>query len=157
MTKKKKNRKYPPYPSAAWDYAVQETARQKLRKPNKFICIYCHGQSLQEQDLKHEPDCPARPVAKTITPDVPDEPRTGGISSDLFSYTAKTRTLAAEASSLGSGLSQAASDPVRVRSERTGKVVEFEYVRTTTDGEGDTTSWVYQNKELRLTLVIFND
>lgn len=51
---------YPPYPGSNWDYACKETARMALRKPNKKICIYCHGQCKADEKIPHKPDCPAR-------------------------------------------------------------------------------------------------
>jgi hypothetical protein len=51
-------RAYPEYPSASWDYAVIESARQRLIKPNKRICLYCHAQALSEAKIVHEVDCP---------------------------------------------------------------------------------------------------
>jgi hypothetical protein len=49
---------YPPYPDSNWDYAVRETARMKLEKPNRHICLYCHGQAKNEILIKHNDDCP---------------------------------------------------------------------------------------------------
>ena len=49
---------YPSYPEAGYDYAVVHLARMALRKPNKFICIYCHGQAVLKADIPHAPDCP---------------------------------------------------------------------------------------------------
>src|SRR5688572_5156270 len=54
----KKTNKYPPYPGSGRDYAVVETARQALRKPNKNICIYCHAQAVTEDAIQHAADCP---------------------------------------------------------------------------------------------------
>lgn len=59
MARKKKS-KYPPYPSSSMDYAIRHSAGTELRKLNKVICIYCRHQSKTEQELTHEPDCPAR-------------------------------------------------------------------------------------------------
>ena len=58
----KTKRRYPQYPDSAWDYSVVESARQALQKPNKVICIYCHGQAISEEALKkkHNHDCPAK-------------------------------------------------------------------------------------------------
>lgn len=58
--KRKQQSKYPPYPGSGYDYSVIESARQMLRKPNKVICIYCRHQSVSEDKLTHESDCPAR-------------------------------------------------------------------------------------------------
>ena len=55
-----KKGKYPPYPGSNWDYAVRESARQMLQKPNRVICLYCRHQAVKPEDLKHEPDCPAK-------------------------------------------------------------------------------------------------
>lgn len=55
-----KTTKYPPYPESNGDYAVKEMARQALRKPNKNICLYCHGQAISEKDITHKDDCPAK-------------------------------------------------------------------------------------------------
>ncbi len=53
-----KKTNYPEYPGSAWDYAVRESARYALRKPNKVICIYCHEQGIKE--IEHKEDCPAK-------------------------------------------------------------------------------------------------
>jgi hypothetical protein len=52
--------KYPPYPDTDWDYASRMAARQELRHPNKFICIYCYGQGLTEEKIRHQNDCPVK-------------------------------------------------------------------------------------------------
>lgn len=57
---RKKQSKYPPYPGSGYDYSVVESARQHLRKPNRVICIYCHGQAVTEPDIIHKEDCPAK-------------------------------------------------------------------------------------------------
>jgi hypothetical protein len=57
---RKRREKYPPYPDSGWDYAVIHAAKMQLEKPNKFICIYCHGQAVKEKDIPHKDDCPAK-------------------------------------------------------------------------------------------------
>jgi hypothetical protein len=56
----RKPSKYTPYPGSNWDYSVTETARMALHKPNKSICIYCHGQAATDSAIIHQDDCPAR-------------------------------------------------------------------------------------------------
>ena len=53
-----KKSKYPPYPASNRDYAVIESARQQLVKPNKAICIYCRKQAPSENSIIHAGDCP---------------------------------------------------------------------------------------------------
>lgn len=57
---KTKTRKYPPYPGSGMDYAIVHSAKMALRKPNKRICIYCHGQAPTIEEISHADDCPAR-------------------------------------------------------------------------------------------------
>jgi hypothetical protein len=52
--------KYPPYPDANWDYSVRHCAAMALQKPNKTICVYCHGQAPAGKKIPHKPDCPAK-------------------------------------------------------------------------------------------------
>lgn len=62
MKTKRVRSKYPPYPGSGYDYSVVESARQRLEKPNRVICIYCHGQAENEEELEsnHQEDCPAK-------------------------------------------------------------------------------------------------
>lgn len=57
----KKRSKYPPHPQSNWCYATRHTASINLKKPNKLICIYCHGQCVKGP-IPHQPDCPAKNV-----------------------------------------------------------------------------------------------
>lgn len=42
-----------------YDYSLTESARQQLKKPNKFICkcIHCRGQATTEKEIQHSKDC----------------------------------------------------------------------------------------------------
>lgn len=44
---------------SAYDYALVEAARTRLRKPNSLICVcvHCRAQAKLPQDLKHQPTC----------------------------------------------------------------------------------------------------
>ena len=85
------------------------------------------------------------------------------ISSQLFSYDAKTRTFAADISELETvhGLTVVVRK-FGIRSEKTGAVVQFDYTNITLDREGEVQSWTYTSEYLpsiggTLSAVIFND
>lgn len=40
-------------------YSDVESARQALRRPNKFICIRCQAQATTEDNVKHVEGCPS--------------------------------------------------------------------------------------------------
>lgn len=65
--KTRKTSKYPPYPGSNRDYAVRESARSMLVKPNKAICIYCRRQAVDNASLTHEGDCPARKAEQQLS------------------------------------------------------------------------------------------
>jgi hypothetical protein len=55
---KTKKTRFPKWGSLAYDYAATESARIRLRKPNKSICLYCYEQALTSKEIKHHPECP---------------------------------------------------------------------------------------------------
>lgn len=77
-------------------------------------------------------------------------------STKAMIYDPDRRTLVTEASDLrwAAGCRPRA---VRVRSHRTGRVVEFVHLRTHWDRDGDVTHWEYRHHATGVVLVVFND
>ena len=79
------------------------------------------------------------------------------ISSQLFSYDAKTRTFTADISELEAVHGQVGVI-FGIRSEKTGAVVEFEYIGAERDPEGDIQFWEYTSGYYgHLRVIIYND
>lgn len=77
------------------------------------------------------------------------------IPSGMFTYVPQTRTLVAEASTIGF----AAMDMIDVESDITGNVVSFVFDRCDRDEEGEVGGWRYKAiaPEVDVKLLIIND
>ncbi len=82
------------------------------------------------------------------------QPTIVSISSKLLTYDAKTKTLSAEHSSLGS---PHLGGSVSVRSATSGTVEVFVFERHVKDRERELLAWEYRNAKHGIKLVIFND
>ena len=77
-TKKKAE---PPASSVQWgdpmSYSDVESAKQDLRAPNKFICICCRQQAVNESEILHLNGCPSTQSYKApdLEPVKPAEPK----------------------------------------------------------------------------------
>lgn len=85
-------------------------------------------------------------------------------STEKFTYTPYSTTFITEASTLGLPVGSVPNQ-LKLQSKRTGKVVDFHFVKTQKDVEGDILSWEYkltypreQSKHLvNMKVVVIND
>lgn len=79
------------------------------------------------------------------------------LSSDLFSYSAASRFLSANASDLHQHIGSMIPKQIAIRSQRTGDVKQFTLRDVIRNIENETLFWVYHNQDLGLSVRIYND
>lgn len=79
------------------------------------------------------------------------------LSSDLFSYSAASRFLGADASDLHQHFGSMIPKQIAIRSQRTGDVKQFTLRDVIRNIENETLFWVYHNQDLGLSVRIYND
>lgn len=79
------------------------------------------------------------------------------LSSNMFSYSAASRFLGADASDLHGHLGSSMPKQIAIQSQRTGDIKQFVLRDTIQNIENETLFWVYHNQDLGLSVRIYND